>query len=192
MRTRAIRLLAAPGGETISSWPSLSDPHAVHRFHRSGLLGGVRMRVAGRRSSVLIRARPRAVPRSMRRTASSTSGWVCAARLLGAELDQAARVHGGVMYFLSCHFLPVSPTLSALITTTKSAAVACGVKIGFVLSAQDAGDGGRGAPQQPCPSRSMTTIVRWTALSLLPITVSSSKGIREQKPQAAKLAEGRR
>src|SRR6202022_2633003 len=75
----------------------------------------------------------------------------------------------GCLYSLSFHFLPVSLTFSALITTTKSPQSACGVKIGLCLPRRTLAMVVAARPST-LSFTSMTSQLRWT-VSLLPITV---------------------
>src|SRR5436305_9249174 len=73
------------------------------------------------------------------------------------------------MYFLSGHFLPVSRTLSAFTTATKSPQSAWGVKIGLCLPRRTLAMVVAARPSTSSFT-SMTTQLRWT-VCLLPITV---------------------
>src|SRR5439155_8670475 len=120
--------------------------------------------------SFFIRARPRFVRGSMRRTASWTSrvGW----RATACSAEYSRRPPGNSvwwMYFLSCHFLPVSRTFSAFTTTTKSPQSAWGVKVGLCLPRKTLAMVVATRPST-WSFTSMTTQLRWT-VRLLPITV---------------------
>src|SRR5437899_4561478 len=106
----------------------------------------------------------------MRRTASSTRrvGW----RATASSAVYSRNPPGNWvwwMYFLSCHFLPVSRTFSAFTTTTKSPQSACGVKIGLCLPRRTLAMVVAARPSTSSFT-SMTTQLRWT-VCLLPITV---------------------
>src|SRR6266849_4890005 len=73
------------------------------------------------------------------------------------------------MYFLSCHFFPVSRTLSAFTTTTKSPQSAWGVKMGLCLPRRTLAMVVAARPST-LSFRSKTTQLRWT-VCLLPIAV---------------------
>src|SRR3982750_2854707 len=92
------------------------------------------------------------------------------------------------MYFLSCHFLPVRRTFSALITTTKSPQSACGVNIGLCLPRSSVAMVVAARPST-LSFTSMTTQLRWTVF-LLPITVFICGDSENRKPPAAKPLRG--
>src|SRR5437764_9398466 len=92
------------------------------------------------------------------------------------------------MYFLSCHFLPVSRTLSAFTTTTKSPQSAWGVKIGLCLPRRTLAMVVAARPST-LSFTSMTTQLRWTD-RLLPITVFICDALREQKTPCGKPLRG--
>ncbi len=106
----------------------------------------------------------------MRRTASSTSrvGW----RATASSAVYSRSPPGYCvwwMYFLSCHFLPVSRTFSAFTTTTKSPQSAWGVKVGLCLPRRTLAMVVAARPST-LSFTSMTTQWRWM-VCLLPITV---------------------
>src|SRR5712671_2478261 len=106
----------------------------------------------------------------MRRTASSTSrvGW----RATASRAVYSRNPPGNCvwwMYFLSCHFLPVSGAFSKFTTTTKSPQSAWGVKMGLCLPRRRLAMVVAARPST-LSFTSMTTQLRWT-VRLLPITV---------------------
>src|SRR5437588_686740 len=126
----------------------------------------------------------------MRRTASSTRRVGSRCRACSAE--NSTRPPGYMvwwMYFLSFHFLPVSRTLSALTTTTKSPQSACGVKIGLCLPRSTLAMVVAARPST-LSFTSMTTQLRWTVF-LLPITVFIEEAPKtEQKSPCGGAAAG--
>src|SRR5260370_11681959 len=106
----------------------------------------------------------------MRRTASSTRR--VGLRATACSAENSTSPPGYMvwwMYFLSAPFLPVSRTLSALITTTKSPQSACGVKVGLFLPRRTLAMVVAMRPST-LSFTSMTTQLRWTVF-LLPLPV---------------------
>src|SRR5262249_25169456 len=192
IRTRAIDSLRRPVAETISSFAGiLWNPLCVRRFHRGGLLGGVRVLVAGVDLELLHQG---AAEGGARQHAADgvldQPGRLSLHGLLRGELHVPARIHGVVDVLLVLPLLAGEPDLVRVDHHHEVAAVGVRGERRLVLSAQHAGDGGRGAPQHlvlhvddhPAPLDGLLAAhhrLHW-------------KRLREQKNPRRQAAEGRR
>src|SRR5689334_5543031 len=97
IRTRAMDCLRRPVAETISSLAILSRSLCVGRFHRGGLLGGVRMLIAGVDLELLHQGAPERGARQhpAHRVLDQPGGLALHGLLRGVALE-AAREHGVV------------------------------------------------------------------------------------------------